>query len=905
MAGRRYDNFDITISPDGEGYRVVAQSQDREVSGRFDLPFEDRDLEGFLALFGTRRVRRMESPQLEQVRSFGARLYDAIFGEELDTFLMAERDAAERRGDGLRLRFHLDDAPDLIEMPLEYLYRKKADDFIALSNWTPVVRRILVDEGVPPADFEPPLRVLVMVSNPIETRDSLDVEREWDRLESAVRDLGHRGLIELERLERATEQSLARALRLGNQHVFHFIGHGEYAHDQADGVLFIEDERGRAKMVPGRALGTLLRDARSMRLAVLNNCEGAVSTARDPMSGSAQSLIQKGIPAVVAMQVSITDSAAIDFSHGLYESLGDGFPIDAAVAEARKAIYSGRTQFEFGAPVLYMSSEDGMVFSRADIAPTAIVAAAPEPTAETLPVGEVGATAEQMSEQAATEREAAEEADRLEAERKAAAKEADRLEAEQEAERLEAEKIEAERKAAEEAAQLEEERKAAEKLEKERKAAEHAERRKAEEDAKATRRDDAFEPAAVAAPSTLVDVAAQADTDRAGAQPSPAGGFPIWARIAAGVAIGLVAIFLATRGGDTSPTTTLITQTTLDGGVNTSIGTATTLPGDAGPVITLGNSLVFPPPTATIADRLTAPLTIDGSDADWASRYAFESAFVVHKPENVSSDSDLSATWRLAWDDTALYLFAVVRDDAIVQVNQGSSLFRGDAVATYFDSDPNDGITENLSQTDVAFFLAPAGGESNWVRLAPTSNGGGFGSGGAITSDQALSMATERFEGGYTIEASIGWGLIGIAPPQAGSIHRMTLDVSDNDAAGESAQQAMISNSAGRTAADQARPRVWLPIVFDGIPQGDETLALVPNVFGFDVELALPLLDAAEVRFNLLVSCSSTVGADEIARVLIAETQEVLVDEPGAGVAPRAIAPGTSVEVLVGNGSSC
>jgi WD40 repeat protein len=73
--------------------------------------------------------------------------------------------------------------------------------------------------------------------------------------------------------------------------------------------------------------------------------------------------VRRGIPAVLAMQYEITDRAAIEFARAFYEALADGLPVDAAVAEARIAVSLGVTNtVEWGTPVLYMRSPDGVLF---------------------------------------------------------------------------------------------------------------------------------------------------------------------------------------------------------------------------------------------------------------------------------------------------------------------------------------------------------------------------------------------------------------------------------------------------------------------------------------------------------------------------------------------------------------
>ncbi|HEX2370177.1 MAG TPA: CHAT domain-containing protein, partial [Acidimicrobiia bacterium] len=62
----------------------------------------------------------------------------------------------------------------------------------------------------------------------------------------------------------------------------------------------------------------ILHGYRPLRLALLNACEGARGSASDPFAGAAQSLVQQGIPAVIAMQFPITDRAAILFAQEFY-----------------------------------------------------------------------------------------------------------------------------------------------------------------------------------------------------------------------------------------------------------------------------------------------------------------------------------------------------------------------------------------------------------------------------------------------------------------------------------------------------------------------------------------------------------------------------------------------------------
>ena len=102
--------------------------------------------------------------------------------------------------------------------------------------------------------------------------------------------------------------------------------------------------------------------------SVLNSCEGARTSAVDPFAGIATSIVALGIPAVVAMQFEISDKAAITFAEELYQSLiARQDPIDVAVAEARKAVFTEVNETEWATPVLFLRNEDGRLFDFAPV----------------------------------------------------------------------------------------------------------------------------------------------------------------------------------------------------------------------------------------------------------------------------------------------------------------------------------------------------------------------------------------------------------------------------------------------------------------------------------------------------------------------------------------------------------
>lgn len=381
----RYLDFDLLFRKTDTGYRAqVLTSPAGQAAADFTAPFTELELENLLLRIGRprRSTRRIGSAEMTAVKAFGGKLFSAVFGADvLACFRMSQQQASEQEA-GLRIRLRLSEVPELADLPWEYLYNAPLNRFLGLSAETPIVRYLDLAERIQPLRVELPLRILVMVSSPHDY-PTLEVEAEWSQLKEALADLETQGRVIVERLSAATLPALQRRLRLRDDpcHVFHFIGHGGFSEQSADGTLVFEDKTGRGDPVSSEYLGTILHDHRPLRIAVLNACEGARGGRKDPFAGTAQSLIQQGIPAVIAMQFEITDESALTFAHELYLAIADGCSIDTALAEARKALYSQAEDVEWGTPVLYMRTSDGQIFDVTKGLPAKPVTVDPPPIA--------------------------------------------------------------------------------------------------------------------------------------------------------------------------------------------------------------------------------------------------------------------------------------------------------------------------------------------------------------------------------------------------------------------------------------------------------------------------------------------------------------------------------------------
>jgi tetratricopeptide (TPR) repeat protein len=361
-----YLDFDLEIREgDLHEYSVIVRSPAGEAQEQMSFPFDERALRDRLrdleiALLRSGGTRRSLSREEQTVQDFGRSLFEALLVGDVRTRYLMSLDKAEQQDKGLRMKLRVQ-PPELAVIPWEFLYDPDRD-YLCFSPDTPIVRYVDLRQPVRRLTVEPPLRILGMVASP-RGLDPLDVEHEKGLMNEAIEELRDDGLVELTWLEGQTWRDLRRAMRRdGPWHVFHFVGHGDFDVARQEGAIALTNgETGREHLLRSRDLARLLDGHRYLRLVFLNSCEGARGSEGDPFSGTAAMLVHNRIPAVVAMQYEITDKAAIEFSRSFYEALADGWPVDAAVTDARVAV-SMDSMLEWGTPVLYMRSPDGRLF---------------------------------------------------------------------------------------------------------------------------------------------------------------------------------------------------------------------------------------------------------------------------------------------------------------------------------------------------------------------------------------------------------------------------------------------------------------------------------------------------------------------------------------------------------------
>jgi hypothetical protein len=768
MQHREYLDLDLVVEgKPSDGYRVQAVCTAARLSARaaFSMPFTDEELESFVAAVtpggATRRLAPTVAPPATpevDVRTMGERLFGAAFTGDLGPCLVESiRAARSDQNKGVRVRLHLADAPELGRIPWEFLFSDFLDRYLALSTDTPVVRFLDVPSAIDPLPVTLPLRVVVVVSDPVDA-PGLDVKRETELLKATTTDLQKAGLLSLEFLESATLSNLQHRL-YEPMHVFHFIGHGAYDEKLRQGTLLFEDEQRNAVRVSATRLATLLHDAPDLRLAVLNSCEGARGSTTDPFSGVAQTLLRQGLPSAVAMQSEISDRAAIAFAHEFYFALCRGADVDAATSEGRKAVFSAGNDIEWGTPVLFLRSEDARIFE----------------------VAEEGAepSREQHWEALYDGAQSALAADEL-------------VRAKSLLEQL--------------AAESPSYKDVTELLPRVAGAAEAKEQAATVTGAVPAQRTPGQVPPGPGwfrgdGPTTST-VAQPVPDPEPHAEPRPVPAPQGWTQQPPPPPHGWTQPPRQPRRRRQPgkrhwgrKVFALVLVSLLAAGV------------------WIGYQAYISYTHTVHAPFALNGIKVDGFDGEWPSgAKTYTSSHLVDGTLN----QGVQGKWKVAWDRNALYVFANVfdPDPFFRQPSRPSQMFRVNSVSLELGDDPSKLSKDAPLRTDdVHILIGPVTASSLGVVVNPAGRSGS-GSIVFVPGRQVPGIAAETHtNGGYTIEAQIPWSSIGRRTPAAGTTFGANLNVSDADQNGR--YRAMFSNNPDRTAANQNRPNTWYLLTLD------------------------------------------------------------------------------------------
>jgi CHASE2 domain-containing sensor protein len=357
---KEYDNIAIAVTESQNGHypASIIYSPAGEETDNVSFPkfFEQK------AFAGKFEKLRQSAATLSDLRELGNKLYEAVFQQSIDTRLMQSLGMAKMDDRRLRIQFRFD-APEISQLPWEYMYTNKLPvEFMALNRDISITRYIPFAATSKLKEYRGPLKILVAIASP-NGLPPLDVEAEKAAIKKSLKTLIWLQQVKITFCEHATLEKLGKAIAGSRYDVLHYIGHSAFDEEKGEGFLELEDESGERQPAEAEAVGLILHES-SLRMAVLNSCEGAVSSKTNLFFGVAQKLVKVGVPAVVGMQHEIRDDVAILFAREFYYSLLAHYSVDAAVVDARRAIVNriGLGRQDWGTPVLFMRADGAKLF---------------------------------------------------------------------------------------------------------------------------------------------------------------------------------------------------------------------------------------------------------------------------------------------------------------------------------------------------------------------------------------------------------------------------------------------------------------------------------------------------------------------------------------------------------------
>jgi hypothetical protein len=364
-----YEDFVLELGTDSRGPTVhVARSPAGESDPEMlSLLWGEGEIVKLVATFAKsaeakRQGRDLDTPEIAEtsIVETGDMLFRALFPEAVRSLYLQSLGRVAEREQGLRIRIEVGlattGAAQLHSVPWEYLANDGS--FLCLSREISIVRYLAL--GLP-SDRPPvpaPLSILVLPGEQLSAGE-LDLAEEQSELERAWSESGD---VRIHVLQECTLEALREELLTRDYHALHFMGHGGFFAATGEGVLAFNTKQGQRLWVSGSELAEQLRDRSSLRLVFLNACRTAQAGSVAPYSGVATALLHIGIPAVIAMQFPISDSAALALSRAFYRRIARGDTVDAAVTEGRMAIRRlapGNT--EWGTPVLFERLTSGRI----------------------------------------------------------------------------------------------------------------------------------------------------------------------------------------------------------------------------------------------------------------------------------------------------------------------------------------------------------------------------------------------------------------------------------------------------------------------------------------------------------------------------------------------------------------
>jgi hypothetical protein len=208
------------------------------------------------------------------------------------------------------------------------------------------------------------LKALVAIANPSDLSEypdlaPVDVAGELKRAQAALSGIPVTAL-PASAGEHCTLNAIIDAAQDGLD-ILYIVAHGMFLKDEP--WLWLEDESGKVARVSGYDLAARIRKLDNQpRLVVLASCQSAGKGAGEALQSLGPRLAEGGVPAVVAMQGSISMDTVEKFMPVFFTELQKDGQIDRAISVARDRV---NTQDDFWMPVLFMRLRSGRIWYEA------------------------------------------------------------------------------------------------------------------------------------------------------------------------------------------------------------------------------------------------------------------------------------------------------------------------------------------------------------------------------------------------------------------------------------------------------------------------------------------------------------------------------------------------------------
>jgi len=159
-------------------------------------------------------------------------------------------------------------------------------------------------------------------------------------------------------------------------------------------------------------------------------------------------------------------------------------------------------------------------------------------------------------------------------------------------------------------------------------------------------------------------------------------------------------------------------------------------------------------------------LVIDGNDNDWI----VDSTFMVTKVlgGTIANPNDLSANFMVSWDDAYLYVFAIVKDNSLIN-DTPATPWQDDSFELNIDGNNEKGTTYDANDYQLTFRYND-----------PTV----YNSQAGTTNPAGVDFAMVPVSDGYNLEIRVSWSFIGVNPKTDGDKIGFDIHLNDDDDGG-------------------------------------------------------------------------------------------------------------------------